>query len=103
MKLLTKIITNKLPKLYSQEANPNPKAVLKFFTPWSNWTWYITEGEKQEDGDWMFFGKVVSPICPDGELGYTLLSQLKEIKGPAGLLIERDMHWSPTPLDECKY
>lgn len=102
MKLLTKAIIDKLPKLYSQENNPDPVCVLKFFIPWANWTWYITEGEEQEDGDWMFFNKTISPMCPDGELGYVLLSQLKEIKGPVGLRIERDLHWTDTPLSQCK-
>lgn len=103
MKLLTQEIKKKLPKLYSQEHNPDPECVLKLFTPDAGWTWYATEGEEQEDGNWLFFGKVVSPIVPEGELGYTLLSQLKEVKGPLGLKIERDMHWKPTPLSKCTY
>ncbi|WP_426127674.1 DUF2958 domain-containing protein [Pararhizobium sp. PWRC1-1] len=30
------------------------------------------------------------------ELGYVLLSELEEIKGPGGIPIERDLNWSPT-------
>ena len=43
MKLITDEIKKTLPPLYSQEHNPEPQAVLKFFTPWSNWTWYAIE------------------------------------------------------------
>jgi len=88
MRLLTKEIEKKLPKLYSQEKVSNPKIVVKFFHPLSSYTWYVVEGERQEDrdGDMLFFGLV------DGhekELGYFTLEQLKEVK-VRGLGIERD-------------
>ncbi len=102
MKLITRKIENEVPKLYSQENNENPTCSLKFFTPWTNWTWYVIEGEKQENGDWMFFGKVVSNLCPEGELGYFQLSELKSIKGQFGLKIERDLYFNPKVLSECK-
>ena len=102
MKLLTKENIKKLPALYSQKNVEDPMCNLKYFTPTSSFTWYITEGQEQADGDWLFFGKVVSHLCPGGELGYTLLSQLKEIVGPFGLGVERDMYFTPKPLSECK-
>jgi len=73
-----------------------------FTTPDSSFTWYIVEGGKQEDGDWLFFSKVVSHLCPDGELGYVLLSQLKQVKGSLGLPVERDIWWQAKPLSQCK-
>lgn len=104
MKLLTEELKAKLPKLYSQEKNPNPAIVCKFFTPWSNWTWYVTEGQeeidedtKQKTGDWLFFGLV------DGmerELGYFRLSELESIKGPFGLKIERDLYFGKKNLKD---
>ena len=53
MQLITKTIENKLKKrpLCSQEGNENPDIVVKFFNPCGIGTWYITEGEKQPDGD----------------------------------------------------
>ncbi|GAH63622.1 unnamed protein product, partial [marine sediment metagenome] len=48
--------------------------------------WYIYEGEKQKDGDWLFFGLVDGQ---EKELGYTTLKQLEEIR-VMGLGIERD-------------
>jgi len=94
MKLLTKEILEKLPKLYSQEDKGlEAVAVVKFFTPDSNWTWYATEF----DGKDLFFGLV------DGfekELGYFRLSELKSAKGALGLPIERDMYFKPKSLKE---
>src|ERR1035437_829867 len=93
MKLLTKAIEAKLAKspLGSQEKNENPEIIVKFFPPWGSWSWYVTEGEKLENGDWRFFGLV------DGhekELGYFLLSELQSVRGgPLGLKIERDMYF----------
>ena len=94
MKLLTKGIKEKLPKLYSQENVDNPKIIVKFFHPLSSWTWYAYEGEEVEDGDWRFFGLV------DGhekELGYFHLSQLESVK-VKGLGIERDMYFGDDHL-----
>jgi hypothetical protein len=92
MKLLTKEILDKLPKLYSQEKKGLDAIVqVKFFTPWSNWTWYATE----YDGEDIFFGLV------DGlekELGTFSLMELESLVGPAGLKIERDMYFEPTTL-----
>ena len=99
MKMITKEIERRLPALYSQEKNPNPTVVCKFFTPWSNWTWYVTEGQKQPDGDYLFFGFIVGH---DAELGYFSLNELMSVRGPAGLKVERDMWFTPTPLDKIR-
>lgn len=92
MKLITKEVEAKLLKhpLYSQEKNKTPEVLVKFFTPWSNWTWYVTEGNKTETGDWEFFGLVEGQ---EKELGYFTLSELQSVRGPAGLKIERDMYF----------
>lgn len=95
MMLLTKANLKALPPLYTNEHVADPIAVVKFFTPWSNWTWYATEF----DGTDLFFGLV------DGheeELGYFSLSELKSVKGPWGLRIERDRHFEPTPLSKLR-
>jgi len=90
MKLLTKEIENKLPKLYSQEHEENPVIIIKFFTPWSNWTWFAYEGEKQKNGDWLFFGMVHGD---EHEIGYFSLNELESVTGPFGLKIERDKYF----------
>jgi hypothetical protein len=89
MQLMTKEIEQKIPALRTTE-NMDPSeidVVVKFFTPWSGFTWYATEGEKQPDGDWMFYGWV-DGLYP--ELGPWMLSELTEVVGPMGLKIERD-------------
>lgn len=90
MKLITQHILNHLPKLYQTESIPlkDKLVICKFFTPWTYWTWYVFEGEQQDDGDFLFFGMVKGHAS---ELGYFLLSELQAIKGPAGLKIERDL------------
>lgn len=100
MKLITKAIEEKLLKhpLYSQEKNPNPEILVKFFTPWAGWTWYVTEGNKEEN-DWLFFGYVEGQ---ENELGYFRLSELQEVKGPFGLKIERDLYFEGKHLNDVK-
>lgn len=95
MKLLTKAIAKKLPKLYSQDNNPDPMLVVKFFTPDSNWTWYAIEF----DGEDTFFGYVEGF---EAELGYFSLSELSNARGPLGLPIERDLYWHPKPLSAVR-
>ncbi len=98
MKLLTKEITRSLPALYATDgkAKADRKVLAKFFTPWTSWTWYVLEGEATEDGDFRFFGLV------DGlerELGYFSLRELESVRGPFGLGIERDRHFTPLTLE----
>jgi hypothetical protein len=95
MKLLTQAIKKALPPLYSQENVKDPVAQVKFFTPWTNWTWYATEF----DGEDTFFGKVIGH---ETELGYFSLSELESVTGSFGLKIERDLHFTPKPISECK-
>jgi len=85
-----------IPKLYSQEGNEDPMVYMKLFTPWTSWTWYFTEGEQQED-DFIFFGYVIGQ---EREWGYTSLNELKSVTGPAGLQIERDIHFTPKPKSQ---
>ena len=99
MKLMTKEIEAALPKLYAQENVADPVVVLKFFQPWGSWTWYAYEGQLEPDGDWMFFGLVKGL---EEELGYFSLNELKSVKGPFGLGIERDLHFRPVPLSKIK-
>ena len=95
MKLLTKEIRKRLPKLRATEGAENPMVQVKFFTPDSNWTWYGIEF----DGEDLFYGLVVGFAT---ELGYFSLSELESAKGPMGLGIERDLYFKPTPLHDLK-
>lgn len=92
MKLLTKEIIKKIPKLYSTENIPlsEKKVVCKFFNPCGVGTWYVIEGQ-EEEGDFIFFGLV---DLHEKEFGYFSLNELQAIKLPFGLRIERDIHFS---------
>jgi len=98
MELLPAALRAALPPLYSQEHNPDPTIQIKFFTPDSNWTWYVTEGQ-EEDGDFLFFGFVVGF---EKEWGYFMLSELESASGPLGLPIERDLHFEPAPMSTIR-
>jgi len=95
MTLLPDEIRAIIPSLYSQENVSDPIAQIKFFCPWSSWTWYAVEF----DGKDLFFGKVKGF---ETELGYFSLSELENLRGPGGLRIERDIHFQPQPLSQCK-
>jgi hypothetical protein len=103
MKLLPKEIREQLPPLYSQDGKGGKAVVhVKYFTPSSSWTWFATEGEPvlDESGkevDFKFFGLVEGH---EKELGYFVLSELEEVRGPMGLPIERDLHFKPKTLEE---
>ena len=98
MKLLTKYLRQKLEENHREMVScrdegreePDQVPVVKFFTPWGRGTWLLTE------------------LCPDGrmfglcdlgmgfpELGFVGLWEIEEIRGPAGMKIERDRHWKP--------
>lgn len=92
MLLMTKELEKKFQKypLYSQEdKGMESEVVVKYFNPCGAGTWLITEGEKQEDGDWLFYG-----YCHlfEWEWGYVTLSELESVILPFGLGIEREIY-----------
>ncbi len=96
MKLMTREIEEKLAQcpLGSKDGQGyEAEVVVKYFNPCGAGTWLITEGEKQEDGDWLLFG-----MCHifEWEWGYVMLSELENLKLPFGLTIERDLYASGT-------
>ena len=96
MMLLTAADRNRLPALYSQDKKGmDAIAYVKFFNPGGAGTWYATEF----DGKETFFGYVAG--LGGDELGYFSLSELQNYKGRMGLGIERDRHFSPTPIKTC--
>ena len=109
MELLTEELQRLLPPIHSDAT----VAQVKYFTPWSNWTWYASEASAElADGsevslqdaraaervDVIFFGLVYGL---EKEYGYFRLSELASVKGPFELGIERDLHFRPTPLADC--
>lgn len=120
MKLITREMARKMTAAYahSAETGESGRAILaKYFTPWANATWYITEGWPMYEGepiaadrldamidpsayDWHLFGWCDLGLGPEmAELGYVMSSDLKNLKGPAGLRVERDLHYSGNLAD----
>jgi hypothetical protein len=64
---------------------------VKYFDPFSQWTWYATEGQQERD-DFIFFGLVFGF---EKEFGYFSLTELESVGR-----IERDLYFKPTPLKE---
>jgi hypothetical protein len=90
--LIPEELISSIPKLYETERNLNPICHVKLFTPDSVFTWFIIECSI--DGD-TCYGYVQGF---ESELGYFSLEELKSIKGPLGLAVERDISFKPTAL-----
>ena len=86
-----------LPKRYATEKIPTNKKIVyaKFFAPNTCWTWFVLEGEWNEDNeDYIFFGLVHGF---EKEYGYFSLNDLESVKNPL-CRIERDLYFTPAPL-----
>ena len=99
-KLMTKEVGETIPALYANENVEDYDSVLapaKLFSPYSNWTWYITEWDAAT-GE--CFGLVQGF---EEELGYFSLDELAEVTVFGGVpAVERDLYWKPTTLGEIK-
>ena len=94
MKLMTKTLEKSLNK-------KSDKVKAHYFNPLGRGDWYVLKGKKQENGDWLFYGYVKSPIDPlFDEYGYFTLNELESVKLPFGLGIERDLYWTECPVQE---
>jgi len=87
MKLITKEIKTKI-KANMMRPEEDRKPIFKLFTPWGAATWLISE----------LIGDEMYGLCDLGmgspEVGYVSLSELKAIRGPFNLSVERDVYWS---------
>lgn len=92
MELITKEIEEKIKKypLGSQsDKGSDAEVIVKYFNPVGAGTWLITEGEKQDDGDYLLYG-----FCNilEWEWGSVMLNELQNLKLPLGMSIERDLY-----------
>ena len=99
--LMTKKLAETIPALYANESVADYDTVLavaKLFSPYSNWTWYITE---MDPATRTCFGLV------DGfekEIGYFDLTELAKTAVFGGVpAVERDLYWEPKTLGEIKH
>ena len=77
-----------------QAKKTDPLARVKLFTPWTDWTWFITEF----DGEDLCFGLVIGL---ERELGYFSLKEIESLRGPGGIRVERDLYFKPSPISKC--
>jgi hypothetical protein len=96
MTLITKAQTEQLlancqaqiARMDAGESDIDFKPVVKLFTPDAQCTWLLTELGLDD----IAFGLCDLGLgCP--ELGYVCMRELRELRGPLGLPIERDMHF----------
>ena len=88
MKLLTKALEKKIPALHSGTNT----AYVKWFAPWTNWSWLVMEYDPQT-GDCFGFVEGL-----EKEFGYFNIKEIENLKGPYGLKVERDMWFDSTEV-----
>ena len=97
MKLLTKELLEKLPPLgHSIKSKEEPQAIVKWFTPDSNWTWYVAEYNPENGMCW----GLVEGFAK--EFGYFTIDEIQKCRGPLKLPIERDMWFETCNLNSLK-
>ena len=92
MLLMTKELEEKLyqyPIGSQDELGEEAEVIVKYFNPCGAGTWLITEGEKQENGDWLLYGYM---HIVEWEWGYVMLSELESVRLPFDLDIERELY-----------
>ena len=94
MELLTEELQEQAENQYPKGSDMDQMIVAKFFTPWTNWTWYLMN--KQPDSD--YCSGIVEGH--DIEAGSFSLDELKDIAGPFQMEIERDVHFVPLKANE---
>lgn len=87
--LRAQLLANGRQSLDNDDFDPPP--VVKLFTPDAGATWLLTEIDP-DDHDHAF------GLCDLGqgfpELGYVSLAELQTVRGPFGLHVERDLHFT---------
>ena len=98
--LMTQKLAETIPAIYANEKVSDYDTVLahaKLFSPYSNWTWYITEMDAETG---QCFGLVEGF---ERELGYFDLTELAETTVFGDVpAVERDLYWQPRTLGEIK-
>ena len=98
--LMTGKLAETIPALYANEKVADYDSVLahvKLFSPYSNWTWYVTE---MDPATGTCFGLVEGL---EKEMGYFDLTELAETTVFGGVpAVERDLYWEPKTLGEIK-
>jgi hypothetical protein len=89
MKMMTKEIEKRIPGFGESEKDSHDARVhVKFFSPWTGWSWYATEYDPRER---RFYGFVEGDFP---EFGYFSLDELESVDAMPGVpAVERDKYW----------
>jgi hypothetical protein len=99
MTLFTQVQTKQLLANCQEQINNNDaghsdidfKPVVKLFTPDAQCTWLLTELGNDD---------IAYGLCDLGmgtpEIGFVSMSEIRELRGPLGLPVERDLHFDAT-------
>ena len=100
-----KLITKKLKKRFAAQGDTSGKkardimVIAKFFCPWGSASWFATD--YYTDSNTCFgYVNLGEPFEDCAELGCFSINELEELRGPAGLKIERDLYWHEQTLEE---
>jgi len=97
MKLLTKAIIKKAHSQYPIGSEMDGQMIVaKFFDPMGSWKWYMMNLDPENDD---YAWGIVKGFAV--EMGSFSIEELKSIKLPFGMGIERDLHFEPIPASEC--
>lgn len=91
MTLLTKKIQERAEAQYKMGSSMKQMVVAKFFTPTSNWTWYLMNKDPKDGYCW----GIVDGF--EVEMGSFDINELQSVVGPLGIGVERDKFWTPVP------
>ena len=99
-KLMTKELGDTIPAIRATakvKDNDDVFARAKLFSPYGNWTWYVTEWDAETG---LCFGLVEGL---ETEVGYFDLTELAELTVFGGVpAVERDLYWEPKTLGEIR-
>lgn len=96
-KLMPADIKAKIPPINGQESADDPIVWVKYFSPYTNALWLVTEFDGSDEMfGWADLG------MGGGELGYISLSELEGLERRGLPLVERDTSWRPMPLSKAK-
>lgn len=77
-----------------EDTPPWPLCKIKLFNPTGAGTWYIA-GVDRDTGQCFGLAEI-----QEREIGYFDINELIALRPRFGLPIERDLHWTPTPMKE---
>lgn len=89
MKLITAANQKALDKNRDKDLD-QVKPAMKLFTPWGSATWLVVSMEADGDTLWTIADIGMGEV----EYGTVSLRELMGVRGPFGLKVERDMHWT---------